>query len=334
MATQHDKIFKQLLRVFLPDFLRLVVPQALERLDLSSPELLDKELFAGGPHGRRRELDLLVRIHSLDDRPLLIHVEIEARASRKMKDRLWSYCNQIQARYDTPVLTIEVCLKRGLSGVRLETWENPFGPDFSRFRYVSLGLAGCRAAEYLDRPEPLAWALAALMDPGSWSRAELKMACLRRIAGLKGRTDPFLLVDCVENYLQLEPEEVAEFEALRSRKENREVRAMAMTWSETQKAMGREEGRREGLELGRREGLEKGMEEGIEKGMEKGLEKGLKKGAQTGARQVLLHQLGKRFGPLPESVRLKVEAIDSLDRLTRLAERLLSVHSLEELGLA
>jgi hypothetical protein len=28
-------------------------------------------------------------------------------------------------------------------------------------------------------------------------RAELKMACLRRIAGLRGRIDPFLLVDCV-----------------------------------------------------------------------------------------------------------------------------------------
>ena len=162
--------------------------------------------------------------------------------------------------------------------------------------------AGCPAAKYLDRPEPLAWALAALMDPGSMSRAELKMACLRRIAGLKGRIDPFLLVDCVENYLQLEPREVAEFEALHSRRENQEVRAVAMTWSETQQAVGWEKGRRVGVE--------------------------------EGTRQVLLHQLGKRFGPLPETVRRRVEAIDSLDLLTRLAERLLSAHSLEEMGLA
>ena len=91
MATQHDKIFKQLLRVFLEDFLHLVAPQALERLDLSSPELLDKELFAGGPHGRRRELDLLARVSSRDGRPLLIHVEIEARASPAMAERLWRY---------------------------------------------------------------------------------------------------------------------------------------------------------------------------------------------------------------------------------------------------
>jgi hypothetical protein len=156
MATQHDKIFKQLLRVFLEDFLRLVAPQALGRLDLSAPELLDKELFAGGPHGRRRELDLLVRVRTLDGRPLLIHVEIEARASRGMGERLWRYRSQIQARYDARVLTIAFYLKRGRSGVNLETWDSSLGPDFPEPRCVSFGLAGCRAAEYLDRPEPLA----------------------------------------------------------------------------------------------------------------------------------------------------------------------------------
>jgi hypothetical protein len=294
MATQHDKIFKQLLRVFLEDFLRLVAPRALERLDLSAPELLDKELFAGGPHGRRRELDLLVRVRTLDGRPLLIHVEIEARASRGMAERLWRYRSQIQARYDTRVLTIAFYLRRGRPGVNLETWESSLGPDFPEPRYVAFGLAGSRATEYLDRPEPLAWALAALLDPGPWSRPELKMACLRRIAGLKGRIDPYLLVDCVENYLELEPWEVAEFEALRSQRENQEVRAMKMTWSETQQAVGRAQG----------------------------------------AHQVLLHLLAKKFGPLPEKVRQQVEMISSFDRLTKLAERVLTAHSLEEMGLA
>ncbi|HEX3554993.1 MAG TPA: Rpn family recombination-promoting nuclease/putative transposase [Thermoanaerobaculia bacterium] len=105
MANPHDKIFKQLLRVFFEDFLRLVAPQALERLDLSSPELLDKELFAEGPHGCRRELDLLIRLRTTSGSPFLVHVEIEARASPKMELRLWRYRNQIQARYDTRVLT-------------------------------------------------------------------------------------------------------------------------------------------------------------------------------------------------------------------------------------
>ena len=289
MATQHDKIFKQLLRNFLADFLRLVLREP-DRLDLSAPEFLDKELFAGGPHGRRREPDLLVRVGTVDGRPLLIHVEIEARASRGMEERLWRYRNQILARYETLVLSIVIYLKRGRPGVHLETRESGLGPDFPEFRYVAFGLEGCRAAEYLARPEPLAWAFAALMDPGPLSRAELKMACLRRIAGLKGRIDPFLLVDCVENYLQLEPREAAELEKLRSRRENKEVRAMAMTWSENLEAKGQKD--------------------------------------------ILLFLLTERFGPLPEGARRRVEEISSFQRLARLAKRVLTAHSLEEMGLA
>jgi hypothetical protein len=279
MANQHDKIFKQLLHAFLDDFLRLVIPETIDRLDLSSPEFLDKELFAGGPHGRRRELDLLVRVHTVQGRPFLIHVEIEARAKPGMEERLWRYCNQIQARHDTPVVTIVLNLTRGRPGVCLRTRLSDLGPEFSGFRYLSFGLAGCQAAEYLARTEPLAWALAALMDPGVLSRAELKMACLRRISGMKGRTDSFLLVNCVQNYLHLTSQEAREFETLRARRENREVQAMAMTWSETLEAKGRGEG----------------------------------------VREILLLLLAERFGPLPEDSRRQVAEISSLKRLTQLA---------------
>ncbi len=294
MANQHDKIFKQLLHAFLADFLRLVIPDTLDRLDLSSPEFLDKELFSGGPRGRRRELDLLVRVRTVHGRPLLIHVEIEARAKPGMEERLWRYLNQIQARYDTPVLTIVIYLTRGRPGVCLKARQSDLGPDFSGFRYVSFGLAGCQAAEYLARPEPLAWALAALMDPGSWSKVELKMACLRRIYGLKRGIDPYLLVNCVENYLHLTGQAAQDFETLRHRKENREIQAMAMTWSETLEAKGRGEG----------------------------------------VREILLLQLSERFGPLPEGSRRQVEEISSFNRLTQLAKRVLTAHSLEEMGLA
>ncbi len=306
MANQHDKIFKQLLHAYLDDFLRLVVPETLDRLDLSSPEFLDKELFAGGPHGRRRELDLLVRVRTVNGQPLLIHIEIEARATAGMERRLWRYRNQIQSHYDTPVLTIVIYLKRGRPGVCLKSWESGLGPSFPAPRYASFGLAGCQAVGYLARPEPLAWALAATMDPGPLSRAELKMACLRRIAGLRRRKDPFLLVDCVENYLQLSLEELAELEALHSRKENREVQTMAMTWSENIAAQGEARGEAKGKAIGEAKGI----------------------------REILLLQLAERFGPLPEGARRQVEEISSLQRLTQLARRVLTAHSLEEMGLA
>jgi hypothetical protein len=208
------------------------------------------------------------------------------------------------------VLTILVNLKRGHPGVCLKSWENDLGPSFTEPQYISFGLAGCQAADYLARPEPLAWALAAVMDPGPLSRPELKMACLRRIAKLRGRFDSYLLVNCVENYLQLTDAEVVELKALSVRKENREVQAMAMTWSEKLEAKGEA------------------------RGEARGKAEGEAKGEAKGVREILLLLLAERFGPLPEGARRQVEEISSLQRLTQLAKRVLTAHSLEEMGLA
>jgi hypothetical protein len=52
-----------------------------------------------------------------------------------------------------------------------------------------------------------------------------------------------------------------------------------------------------------------------------------------GMQKVLLSLLEQRFGPLPEETRTRVEAIASLDRLTRLSERVLTARSLASLRL-
>lgn len=54
----HDRLFKQLLRTFFADFLRLVAPDLAAQLRPQAARFLDKELFIDWPEGRRRELDL------------------------------------------------------------------------------------------------------------------------------------------------------------------------------------------------------------------------------------------------------------------------------------
>lgn len=110
-------------------------------------------------------------------------------------------------------------------------------------------------------------------------------------------------MDFVEAYLELTADEAREYKILGARN-HRETTAVWMTWSERMKA----EGRKEGLKLG-------------------------EQSAVRSLRQVLLFQLEQRFGPLSASVHHQVEAIDSLRRLTRLAERVLTVASLRELRL-
>jgi hypothetical protein len=306
--VRHDPLFKTLLRAFLPDLLRLTVPEVIPRLRLSGTTFLDKEFFLEGPRGGRREADLLARVPLRGTRShLLVHIEVEARERKSMPQRLRSYHSQIQGRHDGQVLSILVCLRSRRAGVCAEPLEGLLsGPAFPDFRFVTFGLSGCSADEYLERPEPLAWALAALMDPRTWSRPEHKLACLRRIAQSDLEEDhKLLLADCVEMYLQLTPDEARDYETLAKRGPHREVRAVQMTWSQRIKA--------EGFKLGRQEGRKEGKEAGL--------------------RQLLLHLLERRFGPLPEGVRTRVEAIASSRRLTRLAEQVLVASSLDDLRL-
>jgi len=88
---------------------------------------------------------------------------------------------------------------------------------------------------------------------------------------------------------------------------------MRMTWAEKLEA----KGEAKGVELGKKEGLERGLEIG----------------KQEGFRQILLRQLGARFGPLSEDVRRRVEAIGSAERLNQIADQLLVAQSLEDMGL-
>jgi hypothetical protein len=175
-------------------------------------------------------------------------------------------------------------------------------PETARFRFRSFSLSGCRAEEYLERPEPLAWALAALMRPGLWSRAEHRMACIRRIAGADlPELQKFLLVNCAETYLQLSGRDAAEYQRLAAQTENKEAIVMDMTWADRM----------------RHEGLLEGRAEAVEN-----------------LRSVVLHQLAQRFGPLPERVRSRVERLRTLRSLGRIAEQVLVAKSLRDLGLS
>jgi predicted transposase/invertase (TIGR01784 family) len=68
-------------------------------------------------------------------------------------------------------------------------------------------------------------------------------------------------------------------------------------------------------------------------GHRQGLREGHRTGQIEGMRRMLLKQMRLKFGRLPRSVRLSVEAIDRPTELERLAGRILKAKSLSELGL-
>jgi hypothetical protein len=247
---------------------------------------------------------------------LLIHVEIETRARGGMDQRLWGYYMQIRQKHELLVLPILVNLRGGKAGVGLEILEEGFEPlPTGAFRFRVLGLSGCQAADWLARPEPVAWALAALMRPGTWSRAELKIECLRRVRRWRDTgTRKELVLNWIETYVQLLGEDAAEYQRLLNFKENKEIRQMAQTWLGKAEARGRAEGRVEGREEGLQKGIKKGKAEAVDR-----------------MRELVLGRIEQRFGAVPERLQAKVRTIDSLEPLAEMLEKLPLLESAEDL---
>src|SRR5581483_3534174 len=85
----HDQRFKNLIREFFADFLRLFFASWAARLDCSAVEWLDKEVFDDPPQGSRQVLDLVAKLPTLRAVPdpqkssseswlALVHIEIES----------------------------------------------------------------------------------------------------------------------------------------------------------------------------------------------------------------------------------------------------------------
>jgi hypothetical protein len=309
----HDRLFKQLLQTFFGDLLRLVAPELAARLVPGAARFLDKETFPDWPRSERQEVDLLAEVPRADkpEEEILVHVEVEAQARADTAKRLFRYALQLQLRHGRPVLTILVNLRGGRPGVEtLELTEDVGDLEVHRFRYLAFGLGACRAEDYLARPEPLAWALAALMRPPGLRRAEHKLACLRQIARAElTEAERFILLNCVETYRELGPEDERELAWLQSLEGNQEVAEMQLTWAEKMEA--------------------RGEARGMEKGLERGLEQGLERGRREGETRILLGLLERRFGPLTAEARERVEGADA-DTLLRWGERLLTARRLEE----
>jgi Domain of unknown function (DUF4351) len=308
MATKHDELMKRLLASFPDQFLRIAAPEIAERVDLGSVVFEPEEHYPGSPTGRARRADLAARASALPETAeeeiteVVLHAEIELRYRSRTEGRLLGYHRGLSLKYGLTVHTIVLYLRGGPPGAQIRVYEErSLGQTVVTFRYHSLGLSRAPAAEYLARPEPLAWALAALMRPAAGQgRPQLGLACVRRIAQARELTqdERELLFECVMRYAKLQDPEATAFDMILHDTDNEGVRDMTTTMVEWWEKQGREKGRAEGQ------------------------------------RDLVLHLLKERFGRLSSEVHRQVSAIESADELTRLATRALQVQTLDELGLA
>ncbi len=306
MPQTHDQIMKELITAFPTQFLELAAPELAARLLLEEVSFEPREHYPGSPSRRERRPDLVAEVRSLQGELALAHVEIELDRRAEAEPKLLRYQRGLSLKYELPVHSIVLFLRGGLPGPRENVYrERSMGQTLIEFHYYSLGLSQASATEYLARPQPLAWALAALMKPRKGqSRAELGLACLRRITGDPELTDNerSQLCNVVTSYVQLDDRAAEELEELLAEKENKAMQEMITTWAERMET--------------------------------KGFERGRQEGRLEAARDLVLRLLSQKFGRPSAAVRRKITAEGSAEELARLAEKVVQAGSLRELGLA
>jgi hypothetical protein len=309
----YDHKFKLLLTLFFCEFLELFFPDFARQIDWSRPvEFLDKELRSIVTETSPKVVDLLVRVETLTGpRYCLIHVEVEGRKSRRaLGKRLHRYFNRLDELFDLPIVPIAVFLHVGGQGLGWQSRELIcFGHCFNHFEFPYLGLPALDGAQYVESENPLAWALAGLMNVPPAERARIKAESLRRVERQRLVSKKrAVLVQCVEAFTVLSTEQKRAFEALIQTDEYRKARDMQKTIYD--------------------EAEEKGLEQGLEKGREQGREQGR---LQEG-RRLLLIQLEEKFGPLSDRSRRKIDHL-TLDEIDRLARRVVTANDRRELGI-
>ena len=296
-TISHDQIWKTLIVHFLEDFFQLVHPKLATELDLNSVEWLDKESFLDFPKGQQSEADLLGKARTRDDegRILLLHHEIEGTFRESIDKRVDRYIMYLRLKQDLPVLSIVLFLKGGPKGLTIRSVVDRVGDlEVYRTSYYAFGLRGLLAEEWVDRPEPLAVAFAALMRSRLWDPVEKKVRCLKAIARTSlDEARRLALVDVVETYVELKPEEAERYTVELTQEGNQEICAMKMSWSQRLRA----------------------------------------EGETRGIRTAILALWEDKFGPLAVAVRQQLEEMTDFSRLYEVLKQVSEAKSAEEIRL-
>lgn len=174
---RKDLLLRHLIRSFFADYLSLLEPEIFGGKPCQgvrfSRKPLDGTGVAAKVEGRKGEVVTV-----------LVRIEPEVLPERELSARVRQSLRHLRVLHGDPVLASVVYLQGGRSGLRLESsvLASAFGIEVGRFYVTTFGLTESWAEHYLDRPEPLAWALAAAMRSTRLTEEELRRACLDRIA--------------------------------------------------------------------------------------------------------------------------------------------------------
>jgi len=297
----HDALFKWLLKdpVILRSFFEEFLPEVASYTDFSKLEYLDKETRT--LRGQRRTGDLLIKVRfRAEEAAFLIHVEHEARRDTDIAWRLLEYVILDRRESGLPVYPVLV-----LAGSAGPAPQRPVRVEFPdrcvlTFDFPVIELSRMEAHDYVRKGNPAALALAARMRFPQGKQADLVVDFAAALGESPvGRASAERAIRYFFVYRQLE------------QNQGLKVRQMVSKLSSVminEKALDR-----------------------FNPFVLIGERRGIRQGRQAGESALVLRQLRRRLGPLPEARCRAIELL-SLPKIEALGEALLDFDSPDDLS--
>lgn len=240
--TSHDRLFKEFLERFLPDFLRLFFPEEAARLDFSTLHFPRQELLVNVPRQLLRITDVVGEVKTYAGEPelIIVHVEIEGNDPKPLPKRMFDYYALMRILQQKPVLPLALVFAYGVGGLKWRTYqEKLWGRELVRFRYGQVGLRALDSEEYLSQNNPIAATLAVLMKRRGRSKAQVKLTALQTVVNSNlTEGDKLFLINMVETYLPQQEVFDAREEIMQA------LQAIEQTWMEKLVEKGHQQGMR------------------------------------------------------------------------------------------
>jgi predicted transposase YdaD len=293
----HDQNFKELISTFFMKFLELFLPELAKDIDPDSIRFLPQEYFADLVEGDEKIIDLLVEVKLAgQDKTFLFHIEAQSYSESKIRRRMFYYLARLHQNYVTDIYPIVIFSFDQPYRAESNTLKIEFSTlKVLEFRFHAIQLNRLNWRDYIDRPNPVAAALMSKMKIAKRDRPKVKVECLRLLVTLK--LDPAktrLISKFVDTYLRLNDGEEKTFQTELDKIgtiQKEAIMQVTTSWEE------------------------KGIETGIERGQ----------------RSLILRQLNRRVGSLPDGIQAQVQAL-ALNQLEALSEALLDFSSLNDLS--
>ncbi|QIR38694.1 DUF4351 domain-containing protein [Tolypothrix sp. PCC 7910] len=304
--SDQDSPWKEILEAYFPQAMQYFFPQTAALINWERPhEFLDKEFqqIARDAEQGRRYADKLVKVWHIQGEEiwLLIHIEIQAKPESNFAERMFSYNLRIFDRFGKPAISLAILCDSD------STWRpNQYSynyPDTKlnfEFGTVKLWDYQTRWTELEASDNPFATVVMAHLKTQQTTkklqeRKTWKFSLIRRLYEQGWQEKDIRNLYRFIDWVMILPKAL-EVEFWEDFKQFEQERTMSY------------------ITTGERIGYERGREEG----------------RQEGEQTLVVRQLQKRIGDLPEQLRLRIQTL-SLNQLEELGEALLDFTAIEDL---